>query len=41
MSRYILLTGAIINHKTLKIYNYGNMSRSFTYLDDVANILIS
>ena len=31
---------AIINKKTLKIFNYGNMSRSFTYIDDVVDILM-
>ena len=36
----MIFADAIINKKTLKIYNYGNMSRSFTYIDDVTNILM-
>ena len=36
----MIFVDAIINKKTLKIFNYGNMSRSFTYIDDVVNILI-
>ena len=36
----MIFVDAIINKKTLKIFNYGNMSRSFTYIDDVINILI-
>ena len=31
---------AIIKKKTLKIFNYGNMSRSFTFIDDVIEILM-
>ena len=36
----MIFADAIINKKTLKIFNYGNMSRSFTYIDDVTNILM-
>jgi len=36
----MLFTDAIINKKILKIFNYGNMSRSFTFIDDVTNLLI-
>ena len=36
----MIFTDAIVNKKTLKIFNYGNMSRSFTFIDDVINILI-
>ncbi len=37
----MIFADAIINKKTLKIFNYGNMSRSFTFIDDVIEILIS
>ena len=36
----MIFADAIINKKTLKIYNYGNMSRSFTYIDDVIDIVM-
>ncbi len=36
----MLFVDAIINRKTLKIFNNGNMSRSFTYIDDVIDILM-
>jgi len=36
----MIFADAIFNKKTLKIFNYGNMSRSFTYIDDVTNILM-
>ncbi len=36
----MIFADAIINKKTLKIFNYGKMSRSFTYIDDVTNILM-
>ena len=36
----MIFTDAIINKKILKIFNYGNMSRSFTFIDDVINILM-
>ena len=31
---------AIINKKILRIFNYGKMSRSFTFIDDVIEIII-
>ena len=34
-------TDAIINNKPLNIYNFGNLSRSFTFIDDVVEIIIS
>ncbi len=30
-----LFTEAIINNKTIKVFNDGNMSRDFTYIDDI------
>ncbi len=36
----MIFTKAIINKKPLKIFNYGNMSRSFTFIDDVIENLI-
>ena len=36
----MIFADAIINQKTLKIFNYGNMSRSFTYIDDAIDIII-
>ena len=36
----MIFADAIFNKKTLKIFNYGNMSRSFTFIDDVINIVI-
>jgi UDP-glucuronate 4-epimerase len=30
-----LFTDAILNSKPLKVYNYGNLSRDFTYIDDI------
>lgn len=30
-----LFTEAIINNKPIKVYNYGNMQRDFTYIDDI------
>ena len=36
----MIFADAIINKKTLKIFNYGNMSRSFTFIDDVIEILL-
>ena len=37
----MILTDAIINNKPLNIYNFGNLSRSFTFIDDVVEIIIS
>ena len=36
----MIFADAIINRKTLKIFNYGKMSRSFTFIDDAIEILI-
>ena len=36
----MIFADAIINKKTLKIFNYGKMSRSFTFIDDVIEILV-
>ncbi|WP_312470750.1 GDP-mannose 4,6-dehydratase [Neobacillus sp.] len=31
----IKFSNAIINHQPIEVYNYGNMKRDFTYIDDV------
>ena len=36
----MLFADAILNKKSLNIFNYGKMSRSFTFIDDVILILI-
>ena len=36
----MIFADAIMKKKTLKIFNYGNMSRSFTFIDDVIEILM-
>ena len=36
----MIFANAIINKKPLKIFNHGNMSRSFTFIDDVIEILM-
>lgn len=30
-----LFTDAVLNHQPLKVFNYGDLSRDFTYIDDV------
>ncbi len=35
----MIFTDAIINNKELKIFNNGNNSRDFTYIDDVINVI--
>ncbi|MBC3758980.1 NAD-dependent epimerase [Hyunsoonleella sp. SJ7] len=30
-----LFTDAIVNHKPIKVFNYGKMERDFTYIDDI------
>ncbi|WP_312311688.1 NAD-dependent epimerase/dehydratase family protein [Empedobacter brevis] len=30
-----LFTDAILNHQPLKVFNYGDLSRDFTYIDDI------
>tara|TARA_B100001559_G_scaffold294386_1_gene276064 strand:- start:353 stop:1327 length:975 start_codon:yes stop_codon:yes gene_type:complete len=36
-----LFTSAILNSKPIKIFNFGNMSRDFTYIDDIVDGTIS
>ena len=36
----MIFADAILRGKTLKVYNYGEMTRSFTYIDDVIEIVI-
>ena len=36
----MIFANAIINKKPLKIFNHGDMSRSFTFIDDVIEILM-
>ena len=36
----MIFADAIINQKPLKIFNNGNMSRSFTYIDDLLEIMM-
>jgi len=36
-----LFTDAIIKHKPLNIFNNGNLSRDFTYIDDIINGVIA
>ncbi len=36
----MLFTHAILNKKPIRIFNHGNMSRSFTYIDDVIKIIM-
>ena len=35
-----LFTDAIINNKPIKVFNYGNMERDFTYIDDIVEGVI-
>jgi UDP-glucuronate 4-epimerase len=35
-----LFTDAILNEKTIKVFNNGNLSRDFTYIDDIVNGVI-
>ncbi|WP_136481112.1 NAD-dependent epimerase [Cognatitamlana onchidii] len=35
-----LFTDAIVKNKTIKVYNYGNMERDFTYIDDIAEGIV-
>jgi UDP-glucuronate 4-epimerase len=37
---YFLFTKAILENKTIDIYNYGNMKRDFTYIDDIIEGLL-
>ena len=36
----MIFADSILNNKPIKIFNYGNMSRSFTFIDDVIEIMI-
>ncbi len=36
----MIFANAISSEKTIKVFNYGNMSRDFTYIDDVVDALI-
>ena len=36
----MIFADAIINKKPLKIFNYGKMSRSFTFIDDVIEVIM-
>lgn len=36
-----LFTDAIINNKPIKVFNTGNLSRDFTYIDDITNGVIN
>jgi len=36
----MLFTEAILNNKPIKIFNHGNMSRDFTYIDDIIEGII-
>ena len=36
----MLFTKAILSNKPIKVFNYGNMFRDFTYIDDVIEFLI-
>ena len=33
-------TEGIVNNKTIKLYNYGQHLRDFTYVDDVVNSIM-
>ena len=36
-----LFTDAIINNKPIKVFNNGNLSRDFTYIDDIADGVVN
>jgi UDP-glucuronate 4-epimerase len=36
-----LFTDAIINNKPIKVFNHGNLSRDFTYIDDIVDGVIA
>ena len=36
-----LFTDAIINKKTVKVFNFGELSRDFTYIDDIVKGVVS
>lgn len=37
----MLFTDAILNNRAIKVFNHGNMSRDFTYVDDIVNGLMN
>mgnify|MGYP000651628685 CR=1 FL=1 len=37
---YFLFTKAILENKTIDVFNHGNMRRDFTYIDDIINGLV-
>jgi len=36
----MLFTDAILNDRAIKVFNHGNMSRDFTYIDDIIDGII-
>ena len=38
---YFLFTNAIFNNKSINVFNNGNLSRDFTYIDDIVNGIFS
>jgi len=36
----ILFTDAILNDRAIKVFNHGNMSRDFTYIDDIVDGIV-
>jgi len=36
----MLFTDAILNNRAIKVFNHGNMSRDFTYIDDIVDGII-
>ncbi|MFX4284290.1 NAD-dependent epimerase [Aliarcobacter butzleri] len=36
----MLFTNAILNNKEIKVFNHGNMSRDFTYIDDIVDGIV-
>ena len=36
-----LFTDAIINNKPIKVFNNGNLSRDFTYIDDITDGVVN
>lgn len=36
-----LFTDAILNHKPLKVFNHGDLSRDFTYIDDIIQGIVN
>lgn len=37
----MLFTSAIIESRPIKVFNFGNMSRDFTYIDDIVNGIVN